>query len=445
MNKLTEMEVTELWRQVTMGGTSLATVDEQMVEVVYPGRSSDEPGADFKDAVLSIGGRLTMGDIEVHVRSSDWCTHRHHRNKTYNGIVLHVVMWHDAKKVTRLEKGDSVPVISLNNQGTTVVTQRGTSPSLPCCVGSASSVGGEKIAAVLDRAGEARFREKQSVFRRELESTDAGQCLYRGIMGALGYSRNIVPFEIVAEKLPLAILESLAQEIQEESALARLEALLLGTAGLLPSQRVDTLHLSCNEVWAQTVERKWRAIQHPPALSPTDWRLFRVRPANFPARRLAGMARLLCQYRAGGLLVGLLEQVEESFTDDGGLELEVGLIVPAEGYWVDHYAPGKQCQKLDRFLIGQSRAKEIMVNVLLPFTAAYGERFSRSGIGERALALYCNSTSADENTIERHMRVQLGLKRSQVKSMRRQQGLLHLYKRFCTEGRCGECLVLNNG
>jgi aerobic-type carbon monoxide dehydrogenase small subunit (CoxS/CutS family) len=67
------------------------------------------------------------------------------------------------------------------------------------------------------------------------------------------------------------------------------------------------------------------------------------------------------------------------------------------------------------------------------------------GIWEKAFALYCNYPVATENTIERHMRTQLGVKSALVNSARRQQGLLHLYKRFCTQGRCGECLVLKNG
>ena len=437
--ELTEVKVTELWQYLAKSGASLATVDKRVVWVVYPGRPSDEPGADFKDAVLNIGGRMTKGDIEIHVRSSDWRTHRHHRNKTYNGIVLHVVMWHDAEDVTRLENGCNIPVISLDNQKTVVITRRETESSLSYCASSAGGISEEKIAEVLDCAGEARFREKQSIFYHELEYTDAGQCLYRGIMGALGYSRNIVAFQIVADQLPLASLESVAREASEESALARLEALLLGTAGLLPSQRVDTLRSTGDEAWTQTVENEWRVSERQPALSLTNWHLFRVRPGNFPARRLAGMARLLWQYRKRGLLPRLFELVKQTSSDDGCHQVEAGLMVTADDYWADRFDLGKQCRGLDHFLIGRARAKEIIVNVLLPFIVASGERDAQLGIGEKAFALYCDYPPAAENTIEQHMRTQLGVKRALVNSARRQQGLLHLYKRFCTQGRCGEC------
>ena len=445
IQELTEVKVTELWQYLAKGGASLTTVDERILRVVYPGRPSDEPGADFKDAVLSIGGQMTKGDIEIHVRSSDWRKHRHHRDSAYNGIVLHVVMWHDAEDTTCLENGCSVPVISLDNQKTMAVTQIEKKPSLPYCAGSTGGISEEKILDVLDCAGEARFREKQSVFCRELEYADAGQCLYRGVMGALGYSRNTVPFQIVAEQLPLASLESMVKETPEESALVRLEALLLGTAGFLPSQALSTLSPNCDDAWIQAVQREWHVNEHKSALSPINWRLFRVRPGNFPARRLAGMARLLWQYRKRGFLAGLVELVKQTSQNDGWHQVEAGLMVTADGYWADRFDLGKRCQGLDKFLIGRSRAKEIIVNVLLPFIAASGERNYQMGIWEKAFALYCNYPVATENTIERHMRTQLGVKRALVNSARRQQGLLHLYKRFCTQGRCGECLVLNNG
>lgn len=440
MKKLTEVEVSDLWQHVVKDNTSLSTVDDQIVQVVYPGRPSDEPGADFKDAVLSIGGRLNKGDIEIHVKSSDWRTHHHHQNKTYNGIVLHVVMWHDSENVTRLENGDSIPMISLVDHKTiTAVSKKKRPPSLSCYLGNATDISVEQIMDMLHRAGEARFREKQSAFLGELRVTEAGQCLYRGIMGALGYSRNTIPFQMAAEKLPLHLLESIVQESPDEVISTRLEAWLLGTAGFLPSQKADNFLSIEGDMWIKTLEKEWQSCAGKQALSPGEWHLFRVRPGNFPARRLAGMAQLLLWYRKEGLLPGLSALVEEALQNDTWHKLEDGLMVTAENYWKDHFAPGKKCQKLDPCLIGRARATEIIINVLLPFFTAYYERNGRGSISAEAFRLYCDYPFATENTIVRHMRCQLGLKQSQIKSAWCQQGLLHIYKRFCTEGRCGEC------
>jgi hypothetical protein len=443
MEKLTEVEVSELWQRTVKDNASLSTVDKQIVQVIYPGRPSDEPGADFKDAVLSIDGRLNKGDIEVHVKSSDWCTHRHHQNKTYNGIILHVVMWHDSQNVTHLENGGCIPMISLDDQRTvTAIRKEILRPSLSCGLDDTSNISVEQVIDILNRAGEVRFREKQSAFRGELEINEAGQYLYRGIMGALGYSRNINPFHKVADKLPLDLLESIVRESSDAVTSARIEALLLGTTGFLPSQKAENLCSTSGDNWINILEKEWQSSGDKLALSLGEWQLFRVRPGNFPPRRSAGMAQLLLKHQKGGLLVGLSKLVEETLQNGNWRRLEDGLMVVAHNYWLDHFAPGKQCQKLDPWLIGRARASEIIINILLPFFAAYSESGGWRRNGTESFRLYCDYPVATINTIVRHMCNQLRLKQSQIKSARCQQGLLHLYKRFCTEGRCGECPLI---
>lgn len=442
MKKLTEVEVSRLWQRVAAVATALVTVDKQIVRVVYPGRPSDEPGADFKDAVVDIGGQLSRGDIEVHVRSSDWCMHRHHKNKTYNGIVLHVVMHHDTGEMTHLENGSRIPTVALENQ---IIPENDVSEiksTKLCSAMKLRDTDSETVAGILDTAGEIRFCEKQSVFMHELTKTDAGQCLYSGIMSALGYSRNSVPFRILAQKLPLDFLEEVSGDSPEEMIPTRLQALFLGTAGFLPQQTGDSYFITAKDAWTLNLEEEWYGSGRRRELSPEDWHLFRVRPGNFPARRLVGMAYLLLRYRRQGLVAGLKQKIELTSQSEIWHFLENALVVTAEGYWAEHFGPGRQCRKLGRFLIGPSRAAEILVNIVFPFYAAYAACSSCPEIGQKTFELYCSYPVIMDNTIGRHMCLQLGMKPSQVNSARRQQGLLHLYKRFCTQGRCSECLLL---
>ena len=88
-----ERETVKVWQQRLLDGTELLSVEGEPIEIIYPGRINDDQGADFRDAVVAIGGRVNRGDIEVHVSSSDWRAHRHHRDSAYNGVILHVVMW----------------------------------------------------------------------------------------------------------------------------------------------------------------------------------------------------------------------------------------------------------------------------------------------------------------------------------------------------------------
>ena len=86
----------------------MVVANSELVRVVYCGRESDDCGPDFRDAVVVIGENEPIkGDVEIHVKSSDWRSHSHHRDPAYNKVTLHVVMWHDSRMTTLLENGGS--------------------------------------------------------------------------------------------------------------------------------------------------------------------------------------------------------------------------------------------------------------------------------------------------------------------------------------------------
>jgi len=90
---VSEREIVKVWQCKLLDKRVLVSEEGELIEIIYPGRINDDQGADFRDAVVATGGRLARGDIEVHVRSSDWQAHRHHKNSVYNRVILHVVMW----------------------------------------------------------------------------------------------------------------------------------------------------------------------------------------------------------------------------------------------------------------------------------------------------------------------------------------------------------------
>jgi hypothetical protein len=95
--------------------------------------------------------------------------------------------------------------------------------------------GKDRLGELLDIAGEARFLARVGGFHEDMEQMGAGQSLYRGVLGALGYSRNTLPFLELAERVPLGELETAARRAAtEEECLTWLQSRLLGMAGLLP-------------------------------------------------------------------------------------------------------------------------------------------------------------------------------------------------------------------
>jgi len=166
-----------------------------------------------------------------------------------------------------------------------------------------------------------------------------------------------------------------------------------------------------------------------------DWSSFKVRPGNLPRRRLAAMSYLLLRFRDEGLLAGLVRVMEGVAADTGSGRLENSLVVVASDYWVENLGFGLPARGSAPALLGEDRAGIIIVNVLLPFMAAW----ERPALAEKASDMCRRYPALAENAPERHMRRQLGVSRLPLQSARRQQGLLHILKTLCSQGKCAEC------
>jgi len=406
-----EAEVVFLWEWLVRAGTVLRAETGERVRVIYPGRANDGRGGDFTDAVVAIDGRHYCGDVEVHVRSSGWQSHGHHRDAAYDRVVLHVVMWNDDGKSPVLCGGGTVPMVALADIGVS-----GLAPEpvgRPC----RREPGGSQAGVVLDRierCGESRFLAKAAVFTDDLARMAAGQALYRGIMGALGYSRNKAPFMELASRAPLAVLEDMARAAgRDDDSPLRLREYLLTVAGL-----------SGND--APGGEDGWRVSGAAEPMPTSAWQFFRVRPAGSPVHRLAAMGHLLCRYRRRGLLAGLVAVVAERTPEARcHRSLEDALIVTGGDRGMA--------------LLGRRCAAGIVVNVLLPFAVAWARSEGNTGLERAVRAAYLSYPGLPDNAVVRHMRRQLGMAGRDTASACRQQGLIHVYRTRCIQGKCPGC------
>jgi len=446
ISNLSESQIVKVWQQLLLNGTELTTERGEPLKIIYPGRINDDRGADFRDAVIATSRGLTMGDIEIHVKSSDWQAHRHHHDQVYNRVILHVVMWHNTKATTNLQNGKGIHILALHKYIKGTISQWPDRVEPPATLNIPCGKAAERLttgvmAELLDNAGEERFLAKAARFQADLAQMEASQSLYQGIMGALGYSKNKLPFLELARRLPLQILESITQgKISDEECLAQHQALLLGTAGLLPSQRQSRHQENkLDDKWIDKLERLWTSSLHTEAMSPNAWHLFKVRPNNSPIRRLVAMSYLILRYKRKGIFEEVVNMVKEVPVSKGYHRLEKGLVVTTNGYWASHFDFGLGSRIRNPTLLGSRRAADIAVNVLLPFTSAWGKVTSQPELEQNAFNIYRRYPKLTANTVERHMREQLGLNSSQVNSAQRQQGLIHIYNSLCTQGRCNCC------
>ena len=400
-----------------MAAESLVTGSGEKLQVIYPGKENRDCGPDFVGAVIATDGGLLVGDVELHQKAGDWKGHGHGRDPKYNGVILQVV-WEGEVSVI-LQNGKTVPTLSLCHclKGSLDEVRRWACldmvPDEPCH-DALGRLGDDEMGRLLDEAGEERFRLKAGRCAAGMGEEPPSQVLYQGIMRALGYTKNKEPFEELACRLPLATLKGFCQGKAAQEQVQVLRALLLGMAGLLPHDDEEGRDQCC--------------LGDREPMSPPRWHLFRVRPENHPARRLAGAAYLLARFMDEGLLEGVLRLVEESRSDIG--RLEAGFMVGAEN----------NSSEGERALIGQGRAREIAVNIALPFAFACAEAGSQVSLAEQALWLYRIYPRSGGNEITRGLTKLLGSKASAlVDSARRQQGLLHLDRTFCHPRRCADC------
>ena len=441
-----EKSVVTFWQCYLPSRKDLVAEDGDRISIIYPGMVNGDRGADLVDAVINKDNKILKGNIEVHIKSSSWWSHGHHEDPTYNNVILHVVYQQDKKEAVNLQSGKTVPTLVLgkyikNNINPPVHSEDSGGYSLMSCLGNRDLGDNEFIGEVLDKAGEQRFFSKVAIFRKKAVETGIRQAFYEAVMESMGYDKNKGQMVKLSQHMPVERLEKAIPEILPNVRnLACLQALLLGTAGLLPSQRSDS---RCRDIpdnpWVDRLEKSWSSSRVAVAMNKNDWHFFKVRPGNIPTRRIAAMSYLLLRCQQWRIKENLVNDLCRTVAENGYHELEQVLYVPATGYWADYLDFGLPNQSNLPALLGGGRAADIIVNVLLPFALIQAELISHPELARQILEIYRRYPRLMINRIERQMCNQLGVYSYLVNSARRQQGLIHIYRTLCSQGNCRVC------
>ncbi|MDE2867623.1 MAG: DUF2851 family protein [Chloroflexota bacterium] len=430
----------QLWLDVASRVGPMRDSLGRWIEVVYPGRRTGLAGPDLQDAIVSIdGGPARRVDVEVHLHESSWEQHGHDGDARYAGDLLHLV-WTAARRGSKRPPYILAPRALAGGQARG--GRRTNTAGWPCW-----HIGGEpadraEVRGVIRAEGAKQHAERAAVLESDIEALGADQALYRAVMRALGYSANTRQFEAVAEAAPIELLSALAGRSLTARRL-RVEAELLGAAGLLPSQRgqqAEHPHVcALEEAWAYGPPRAAPVVE--------DWTLAAVRPHNRPARRLAGAARLLstAPLARRSLAERVAGQVLAAYESERGRDL-VGWFevkVGPEDFWARHLDVGRPAARPLPALIGRGRSQDLLVNAVLPFTAGFGGWSGRPELVTAADAALAGLGAVGWNRHTRYMADTLRLERRGLGSALAQQGLLRMYRRWCRAKHCGECPAAN--
>ena len=428
-----ELEVQALWFE-QFHQPALTTDDGRTVEIIQPGFWNHSGGPDFTRAAIRFQNdkEVITGNIEVHLRPSDWNAHGHHTDSAYDETILHVV-WENRGAKSFFPATASfrrVPQVVLGSQ--LIAPWSELQPlcasllhhPLPAstpgrCSPILAELPPERLVEILRAAGLFRLRQKAQrwFWRRRLTSPE--QALYEALAEALGFHANQVPMRLVAQRLPWKMLRRLEHE-------ARL-AHLFGLSGFLPDESVTRLQAEPRSWLRQLWEIWWKArgaLDY--ALLPKgQWRLAGLRPLNRPERRLAALAQIVP--RIPDLLASLNARDSERFG--------VTLAAIRDPFWEKHATLTGAPLRAPCRLIGEERIEDILINVFWPMVSLEDPEAARNALGEMSA-----SSNGAARVATQRMLI-FALKPKQAREALIQQGLLQIFRDYCQTdcSRCRDC------
>ncbi|HWV67225.1 DUF2851 family protein [Chitinophaga sp.] len=394
----------------------LTTTGGEPVQVLFPGVHNHNGGPDFSAAKIRIGATLWIGQVELHLRTSDWFRHGHQHNAQYGRIILHVVFVHDMPDVIT----GNAPCLELQQHIPKVLLQRyeqlkALSPFVPCAP-HASRVPQLTWLSWKERLLAERWERKISSLRAWLQHNHYNweEVCYWAVAQSYGTPVNALPFLQVAQSLPYKML------MRYRHLLLQVEALLFGQAGMLEAPQTDGYALQLQDVYGH--------LQHKFRLSPIPahhWNWLRMRPAAFPTMRLAAFAALLQQ--STHLFSRILEAPDVT-------ALEQLFFVQPSAYWHTHYRFGHPVARTQR--PGKQAIQGILINTVLPLLFLYGQDKNGKYYQEKALH-FLQQLPPERNHITNSWS-QLGIAQE---SALESQALLQLKQYYCDEKRCLQCAI----
>ncbi|HEY1038051.1 MAG TPA: DUF2851 family protein [Bacteroidia bacterium] len=411
-----------VWKYGLFDQNNLKSACGKEIRILKCGDHNFDSGPDFFNAQVWIDGTLLAGNVEIHTNTSDWNKHLHQSDKTYNNVILHVVL-NDDKEIKN-ERSELMPTLELKFRIFPNVQRNyellNTSKKSIACSGMLSDVPEHTTAIWLQRMAIERLEEK-TAFVEQLylqNKKDWLETFYQLLARNFGFKTNGDAFYLLAKQLPLQIIG------KHRNDLFQLESLLFGQAGLLDDQ--------LEEPYAQKLQNEYTFLRKKYSLVPLqkeNWKYLRMRPVNFPTIRIAQFAALL--HTSSYLFSRILENSSVA-------EIRQLFSAKASSFWDTHYSFTSPSKKMAKE-IGETATANILINTVAPLLFTYGRIKQDEKYTEKAIDLL-NDLEPENNKITREYS-QAGLI---PKNAAESQGMLNLNKNYSLKSGCLKCSIGNS-
>jgi len=407
-----------IW-QYSLYKTPLKLSDNTIIDVLFCGEHNHNAGPDFLNAKIKINNVTWVGNVEIHIKASDWIKHNHQNNKMYNNVVLHVVLQNDI--AIKHLNGEIIPTVILDypkniyEQYLLLVNSKDWIPCQPFI----NRVDSFTILQWKESLMVERLYQKSKAIKERfvLNNNNWEETFYQSLAFNFGFKVNSAPFEMLAKSLSLKYL------LKHKNQLSLIEAMVFGQSGLLPKNSADEYVLQLIKDYTH-LKNKFK-------LKPIDgyiWKFSQLRPPNFPTIRLAQFSMLI--YKSTSLFSKIIESKK---LDDVNKLFKVKV----SEYWQTHYVFNKESVNKQKWL-GDSTFQNIVINTIAPFFMLISKIKDNQKYTERALD-WLLKLSPEDNNITRHWE-QLGVK---IDNAFDSQSLIQLKNLYCNKYKCLNCKIGN--
>nr|WP_315185859.1 DUF2851 family protein [uncultured Flavobacterium sp.] len=405
-----------LWKFKKFDLLNLRTFTGEEITIIHVGQYLELAGPDFFNAQITIGNQKWAGNVEIHIKSSDWYVHHHERDAAYENVILHVV-WENDTTIFRSDNSE-IPVLELKKYVDAV-----TITNYQALIAPKSWIFCEKELSKIDSFVFKNWQERLFLERLErksqpiydlLEETnqDWEAVLFWLLAKNFGLNTNGEIFLKIAKSIPFSIIR------KENFELQNLEALIFGTAGLLASEKEDA--------YFKDLQFRYFYLLHKYQIEKTiiePVHFFKHRPDNFPTIRLSQLAGLYhSQHNLFSKIIGF----------NSVANIYQLLAVSASLYWQNHYQFDRESPKKKKGL-SKSFVDLIIINTIIPLQFAYAKSQGKDVLEELMQLLH--EVAPEKNAIIDKFN-SFGIKSTNAFET---QSLLQLKNVYCNKSNCLKC------
>ena len=407
-----------VWQFKKFDIANLKTTKGESIQILNSGQYLQLAGPDFFNAQLIIGNQKWAGNVEIHLKSSDWYVHNHEKDSNYDSVILHVVWEYDVpifrkdnSEIPTVELKEYVALSDLHKYQS-LVSQK----SWIYCENELQNVDNFIFKNWQERLFFERLeRKSQLIFELvETSNQDWEAVLFYLLAKNFGLNTNGELFFKVAKSIPFHLIR------KESFFLESLEALLLGQANLLSHDFQDSYAKELQKSYAYLVQ-KYQLQEK--VIGSVEF--FKHRPDNFPTIRLAQLANLYFHRKNLFSLVMNSTSISELYQI-----FNLGV----SKYWETHYNFDKESSKKMKKL-SKSFIDLLVINTIIPLRFAYA-RSQNKEITQELIDL-ATLIPAEQNVIIEKFKI-FGL---QVNNVYESQALLELKKNYCDHKKCLDCTI----